>query len=143
MDNNELNNQEPQSNNGWQNTGVCYKYARDKVPAKLRPVFMEIVDRSFGLMKHYTKRFSHKQWALNIGVSERTFYSHIHELIELEAVSVNVSSMYKKDGGSEAFSYSPVYPTGYGKIIFKEDKLKEPATVVLDNKKPKPVDNIY
>ena len=33
-------------------------------------------------------------------------------------VKINVSTKYVENGGSEAFSYSPAFPTGYGKMLF-------------------------
>ena len=106
--------------NGWTNQGICYKFARDNVPQKLRLVFLEITDKSFGNRQRYTDRFSHKVWAKMIGISERTFFAHVHELLELGFIKLNTSNKYIEDGGSEAFSYSPVFPTGYGKLYFKD-----------------------
>ena len=131
---------EPQSNNGWQNQGIYYKFVRDNVPAKLRVVLLEISDKSFGRKRHFTPRLSHRQWANEIGISEKTFYSHVHELLELNMITVNTSHNYIQDGGSEAFSYSPTFPNGYGQLRFDDEQpasgSNEPNRIIYDPSAP-------
>ena len=52
-------NNENKANNGWQNIGICKKFARKNVPAKLRTVWMELVEDSFG---HCKRKTSQKTW---------------------------------------------------------------------------------
>ena len=98
-----------------------YKFAEENVPAKLRLTFLAISDKSFGNRSLFTPRYPQKTWAKIIGISQRTFYTQINELAESGLIQINHSDKYMKEGGSEAFSYSPVYPKGYGKIMLKTD----------------------
>lgn len=110
------------SNNGWQNIGICQIFSIDNVPFKLQALFIQIVRYSFGYMNAYTPRWTQAEWASKIGISRPTFTDQIHKLSELNLITINASHKYIEDGGSEAFSYSPVYPKGYGKIMLKSDE---------------------
>lgn len=125
MDNNERSNLEPQVKNGWQNIGICYTFAIETIPFKLQSLYMHLVRRSFGYGQRATPRWTQLEWSTKIGISRTTFTDQLHKLSELGLVSINTSHKYIEDGGSEAFSYSPVFPTGYGKLYFKDDKEPE------------------
>lgn len=128
---------EPQSNNGWQNIGICHTFAVEKVPFKLQSLYMQLVRYSFGYMQGHTPRWTQLEWSVRIGISRPTFTDQIHKLSELNLISINTSHKYIEDGGSEAFSYSPVFPKGYGKLKFKDDASsgsEKPNTIVTYNK---------
>jgi hypothetical protein len=118
----ELQLSEPQSSNGWQNIGICYTFAIDAVPFKLQSLYMHLVRHSFGYMQMYTPRWTQLEWSNKIGIARTTFTDQVHKLSELGLISINASHKYIEDGGSEAFSYSPAFPKGYGQLKFKDDK---------------------
>lgn len=129
MDKHELQQSEPQSSNGWQNIGICYTFAIDNVPFKLQSLYMQLVRYSFGYMQLHTPRWTQLEWSTKIGISRPTFTDQIHKLSELKLVSINTSHKYIEDGGSEAFSYSPIFPKGYGQL-----KLKDTTSVTSGSK---------
>lgn len=116
----ELHKLEPQSNNGWQNIGICYLFAEDNVPLKLRNIFMALVRRSFGYMQRSTLRTTQIEIATDIGISDRTFRDGVRELESLGLIKIENPNLYKKGGGSDPCAYSPVFPAGYGKLYFKD-----------------------
>ena len=117
-------NNKSQSNNGWQNIGICKKFARKNVPAKLRTVWMELAEDSFGYCKTKTKQKTQSQMAKEYGFTEKTLREQIKKLEELKLVSVIHSRHNPKGGGSEAYAYAPTYPKGYGKIFIDDDDNK-------------------
>ena len=117
-------NNKSQSNNGWQNIGICKKFARKNVPAKLRTVWMELAEDSFGYCKTKTKQKTQSQMAKEYGFTEKTLREQIKKLEELKLVSVIHSRHNPKGGGSEAYAYAPEYPKGYGKIFIDDDDNK-------------------
>lgn len=125
MTTNERNSLEPQVKNGWQNIGICYLFAEDNVPIPLRNIFMALVRRSFGYGQRSTFRTTQVQISNEIGVSERKFRDATKELESLGLLRIENPNLYKKGGGSDPCAYSPVFPTGYGKLYFKDDQ--EPA----------------
>ena len=117
-------NNKSQSNNGWQNIGICKKFARKNVPAKLRTVWMELAEDSFGYCKTKTKQKTQSQMAKEYGFTEKTLREQIKKLEELKLVSVIHSRHNPKGGGSEAYAYAPEYPKGYGKIFIDDEDNK-------------------
>ena len=120
-------NNENKANNGWQNIGICKKFARKNVPAKLRTVWMELVEDSFGYCERKTSQKTQSQMANDYGFTEKTLREQIKKLEDLKLLSVIHSKHNPKGGGSEAYAYAPTYPTGYGKIFFKDD-IQSPTT---------------
>ena len=114
-------NNENKANNGWQNIGICKKFARKNVPAKLRTVWMELVEDSFGYCERKTSQKTQSQMANDYGFTEKTLREQIKKLEDLKLLSVIHSRYNPKGGGSEAYAYAPTYPKGYGKIFFKDD----------------------
>ena len=120
-------NNENKANNGWQNIGICKKFARKNVPAKLRTVWMELVEDSFGYCERKTSQKTQSQMANDYGFTEKTLREQIKKLEDLKLLSVIHSRYNPKGGGSEAYAYAPTYPKGYGKIFFKDD-IQSPTT---------------
>ena len=121
-------NNEKQSSNGWQNIGICKKFARKNVPAKLRTVWMELVEDSFGYCERKTSQKTQSQMANDYGFTEKTLREQIKKLEDLKLLSVIHSRYNPKGGGSEAYAYAPTYPEGYGKIYFKDDIKKSSSS---------------
>lgn len=116
------------SHNGWQNIGISMQFASDHVPFKLTALFFHIVSDSFGKRSASTSRRTQADWAKHIGISRPTFTSQIHELEALGLVKINTSSKFIENGGSEAYSYSPVFPEGYGYINLDGKSSKSSTT---------------
>ena len=121
-------NKEKQSSNGWQNIGICKKFARKHVPAKLRIVWMELVEDSFGYCEKKTKQMTQSQMAKEYGFTEKTLREQIKKLEELKLVRVIHSRHNPKGGGSEAYAYAPTYPKGYGKIYIDDEPKSQQHT---------------
>ena len=138
-------NNENKANNGWQNIGICKKYARKNVPAKLRTVWMELVEDSFGYCERKTSQKTQSQMAKDYGFTEKTLREQIKKLEDLKLLSVIHSRYNPKGGGSEAYAYAPTYPKGYGKIYI-EDEQKESSNTkskVPDKKEVTSYKNMY
>lgn len=138
-------NNEKQSSNGWQNIGICKKFARKHIPAKLRTVWMELVEDSFGYCEKKTKQMTQSQMAKEYGFTEKTLREQIKKLEELGLVNIIHSRHNPKGGGSEAYAYAPTYPKGYGKIYI-EDEQKESSNTkskVPDKKEVTSYKNMY
>lgn len=117
---------EIQSNNGWQNIGICVKYARSKnIPDKLFSSYIMIVEESFGYCNHVTKRISFTEWAKKLNVARTTVIRNFKELEELGLIKKFNPNKYLKEGGSEAFCYAPDYPKKTGHIKLKDDKQEQ------------------
>ena len=129
-------NNENKANNGWQNIGICKKFARKNVPAKLRTVWMELVEDSFGYCERKTSQKTQSQMANDYGFTEKTLREQIKKLEDLKLLSVIHSRYNPKGGGSEAYAYAPTYPKGYGKIYI-EDDMKSPTTSGSKKQEPK------
>ena len=121
-------NNENKANNGWQNIGICKKFARKNVPAKLRTVWMELVEDSFGYCERKTSQKTQSQMANDYGFTEKTLREQIKKLEDLKLLSVIHSRYNPKGGGSEAYAYAPAYPKGYGKLFFKDDIQKSSSS---------------
>ena len=138
-------NNENKASNGWQNIGICKKFARENVPAKLRTVWMELVEDSFGYCKRKTSQKTQSQMAKDYGFTEKTLREQIKKLEDLKLLSVIHSRYNPKGGGSEAYAYAPCYPKGYGKIYI-EDEQKESSNTkskVPDKKEVTSYKNMY
>ena len=118
-------NNENKANNGWQNIGICKKFARKNVPAKLRTVWMELVEDSFGYSEKKTKQMTQSQMAKEYGFTEKTLREQIKKLEELGLVDIIHSRHNPKGGGSEAYAYAPTFPKGYGELKWKDDSEPE------------------
>ena len=121
-------NNENKASNGWQNIGICKKFARENVPAKLRTVWMELVEDSFGYCERKTSQKTQSQMANDYGFTEKTLREQIKKLEDLKLLSVIHSRYNPKGGGSEAYAYAPTYPKGYGKLHFEDDMQKSSSS---------------
>lgn len=116
-----MNNQEILANTYWANESICMHFAEENIDHKYLGMFYFFVRRSFGYGVRYTNRITTKEISKLTKLSEPTVISYIKYLTEKGFIKVNKSNKFIKDGGSEAYSYSPCYPKGFGKIKFKED----------------------
>ena len=106
----------------WQNEGICYRYAEDKLnECVLRSIYMAIVRRSFGYGKKYTDRISQEELAKASAITSRTLRDKIKILEEMKMVTVIPPDTMIKGGGSTSCAYAPDYPRGYGKVYLKDD----------------------
>lgn len=122
------NKTEKYSNNGWQNIGICSIFAEENIQYSKIPLYMHLVRRSFGYCKKTTNRISQLEMSKKLKIDKKTLASHMKYLIDNKFVKVVHSKHNPKDGGSEAYAYAPKYPTGYGKINFKDDIEKSPSS---------------
>ena len=122
------NKTEQYSNNGWQNIGICSIYAEENIQYSKIPLYMHIVRRSFGYCEKITNRISQSEMAKKLKIDKKTLASHMKYLVENEFVKVIESKHNPKGGGSESFAYAPKYPSGYGKIYFKDDIKKSSSS---------------
>ena len=118
-------NQEITSNTSWANEAIAMHFAEDNIDHKYLGLFYFFVRRSFGYSKKYTNRITTKEISRLTKLSEPTVISYIRHLSENNFIKVNKSTKFIDGGGSEANSYSPCYPKGYGKIKFIEDSEPE------------------
>ena len=110
-------NKEKQSNNGWQNIGICSKFAEDKLnDPVLRSVYMAIVHRSFGYGKIETNEISQEELAKASAISVRSLRDKIKILEQMNIITIKSKNTYRSGGGSYACLYRPDFPTGYGFI---------------------------
>ena len=113
----------------WQNEGICYRYAEDKLnDCVLRSIYMAIVRRSFGYGKKYTDRISQEELAKASAITSRTLRDKLKILEEMKMVVVIPPDTYIKGGGSASCAYAPDFPRGYGKLCFKDDIKKSPSS---------------
>lgn len=123
-------NQEITANTSWANEAIAMHFAEDNIDHKYLGLFYFFVRRSFGYSKKYTNRITTKEISRLTKLSEPTVISYIRHLSENNFIKVNKSTKFIDGGGSEANSYSPCYPKGYGKIKFIDDS--EPEVSKLD-----------
>ena len=101
----------------WQNEGICYRYAEDKLnDCVLRSIYMAIVRRSFGYGKKVTNRISQEELAKASAITSRTLRDKIKILEEMKMVTVIPPYTMIKGGGSTSCAYAPDFPRGYGNI---------------------------
>lgn len=104
--------QEIISNNGWQNIGIMTQYSYKTIPHKYRDVFLKIVTESFGYKRNKTAHLTQDDWSVSLGISKKTFISHIKWLEENNHIKINTLSSYVQGGGSKPQSYSPCFVRG-------------------------------
>lgn len=114
----------------WQNEGICYRYAEDKLnDCVLRSIYMAIVRRSFGYGKLYTDRISQEDLAKASAITSRTLRDKLKILESMKMIKIIPPDTYIKGGGSTSCAYAPDYPRGYGKIKFKDEDNKSGSKV--------------
>ena len=123
------------SNTGWQNIGICKKFARHNIPFKLRTLWLELVEDSFGYLEKKTKRISQEEMSKLYGISRPALSEQLKKLEELKLIKVIPQNTYVKGGGSEACAYAPRYPEKFGHIKFKDD-MKSPTISGSKNSEP-------
>jgi len=119
-------NENSQSNNGWQNIGICHKFAIDKIKTNYIAIYLRIVEYSFGYCQTKTNEKTIKWWCKNLSISDKTFSKAIRWLEENKYIKVITYKSYIKGGGSKPNIYAPAFPykinKKYGHIkIDKED----------------------
>ena len=126
MKNQEQDQINPQIN--WHNEGICNRYSIEKIQdTTLRALYMYFVRYSFGYGKRFTNRIPQSKIAEENGLSRKTLISKLKILEEMEMINIIPPDTYIKGGGSSSCAYAPDFPTGYGKINFK-DNIKSPQT---------------
>ena len=119
----------------WQNEGICYRYAEDKLnDCVLRSIYMAIVRRSFGYGKKYTDRISQEELAKASAITSRTLRDKLKILEEMKMVIVIPPDTMIKGGGSTSCAYAPAYPKGYGKVYLKDDNKNSKESSEPDDK---------
>ena len=118
------NSTEQYSNNGWQNIGICSIFALEQIQYSKIPLYMYLVRNSFGYCKLTTDRISQLEMSKKLKIDKKTLASHMKYLVENSFVKIIEPNTYKSDGGSDAFSYAPKYPEGYGKVYIKSKDSK-------------------
>ena len=110
----------------WQNEGICYRYAEDKLnDCVLRSIYMAIVRRSFGYGKKYTDRISQEELAKASAITSRTLRDKLKILEEMKMVTVIPPDTMIKGGGSTSCAYAPDFPRGFGEVKFKDNSKHE------------------
>ena len=118
---NNTSQNEFEATEGWHNIGICKQFARDNMPFRLRNLYLELVEDSFGFCQRTTMKKTQAKFAKEYGISDRTFRDQAKELESLGLLKRIESSKFVEGGGSEAYAYAPAYPKGYGKLLFKDD----------------------
>ena len=132
---NNTSQNEYEATKGWHNIGICKQFARDNIPFRLRNLYLELVEDSFGFCQRTTMKKTQAKFGKEYGISDRTFRDQAKELESLGLLKRIESSKFVEGGGSEAYAYAPAYPKGYGKLLFKDD-MKSPA--ISGSKKQEP-----
>ena len=113
----------------WQNEGICNRYSIEKIQdTTLRALYMYFVRYSFGYGKKFTNRIPQSKIAEENGLSRKTLISKLKTLEEMEMIEIIPPDTYIKGGGSSSCAYAPDFPTGYGKILFKDDIKKSSSS---------------
>ena len=118
---NNTSQNEYEATKGWHNIGICKQFARDNMPFRLRNLYLELVEDSFGFCRRTTMKKTQARFGKDYGISDRTFRDQAKELESLGLLKRVESSKFVEGGGSEAYAYAPAYPKGYGKLLFKDD----------------------
>ena len=132
---NNTSQNEYEATKGWHNIGICKQFARDNIPFRLRNLYLELVEDSFGFCQRTTMKKTQAKFGKEYGISDRTFRDQAKELESLGLLKRIESSKFVEGGGSEAYAYAPAYPKGYGKLLFKDD-MKSPK--ISGSKKQEP-----
>ena len=139
-------NNEKQSSNGWQNIGICSKFAEDKIDDPvLRSVYMAIVHRSFGYGKLETNAISQEELAKASAISVRSLRDKLKILEQMKILNIKSKNTYRTGGGSYACIYCPDFPRGYGKLYLKDEQKESSNTKskVPDKKEVTSYKNMY
>ena len=130
---------------GWHNIGICKQFARDNIPFRLRTLYLELVEDSFGFCQRTTIKKTQAKFGKEYGISDRTFRDQAKELESLGLLKRIESSKFVEGGGSEAYAYAPAYPKGYGKLFFKDEQKESSNTKskVPDKKEVTSYKNMY
>ena len=113
----------------WQNEGICNRYSIEKIQdTTLRALYMYFVRYSFGYGKRFTNRIPQSKIAEENGLSRKTLISKLKTLEEMEMIEIIPPDTMIKGGGSSSCAYAPDFPTGYGKILFKDDIKKSSSS---------------
>ena len=113
----------------WQNEGICNRYSIEKIQdTTLRALYMYFVRYSFGYGKKFTNRIPQSKIAEENGLSRKTLISKLKTLEEMEMIKIIPPDTYIKGGGSSSCAYAPDFPTGYGKLYFKDDIQKSSSS---------------
>lgn len=106
----------------WHNEGICNRYSIEKIQdTTLRALYMYFVRYSFGYGKKITNRIPQSKIAEENGLSRKTLISKLKTLEEMEMIEIIPPDTMIKGGGSTSCAYAPDFPTGYGKLFFKDD----------------------
>ena len=133
--NNNTSQNEFEATKGWHNIGICKQFARDNIPFRLRTLYLELVEDSFGFCRRTTMKKTQAKFGKEYGISDRTFRDQAKELESLGLLKRIESRKFVEGGGSEAYAYAPAYPKGYGKLFFKDD-IKNPEISGSKNSEP-------
>ena len=107
--------------NSWENIGICYIFALDKIEQKYRDSWMAIVRYSFGFGSPSTNRKKHEWWCEVLKISKPTFIKHSKWLEENKFIKIHHHNGFIEGGGSAPYSYSPIFPKGYGQMKLKNN----------------------
>ena len=125
---NNTSQNEFEATRGWHNIGICKQFARDNMPFRLRNLYLELVEDSFGFCRRTTMKKTQAKFGKEYGISDRTFRDQAKELESLGLLKRIESNKFIEGGGSEAYAYAPAYPKGYGKLFFKDDMQKSSSS---------------
>ena len=142
---NNTSQNEFEATRGWHNIGICKQFARDNIPFRLRTLYLELVEDSFGFCQRTTMKKTQAKFGKEYGISDRTFRDQAKELESLGLLKRIESSKFVEGGGSEAYAYAPAYPKGYGKLYFKDEQKESSNTKskVQDKKEVTSYKNMY
>ena len=142
---NNTSQNELEATRGWHNIGICKQFARDNIPFRLRTLYLELVEDSFGFCRRTTMKKTQAKFGKEYGISDRTFRDQVKELENLGLLKRVESSKFVEGGGSEAYAYAPAYPKGYGKLFFKDEQKESSNTKskVPDKKEVTSYKNMY
>lgn len=142
---NNTSQNEFEATRGWHNIGICKQFARDNIPFRLRTLYLELVEDSFGFCRRTTMKKTQAKFGKEYGISDRTFRDQVKELENLGLLKRVESSKFVEGGGSEAYAYAPAYPKGYGKLFFKDEQKESSNTKskVPDKKEVTSYKNMY
>ena len=141
MSTQENSNKEKQSSNGWQNVGICFDFARSRVPVKLQLMYMNIARDSFGYLKKRTNRMSQTEMSKRYGLTRQTISEQIKKLEALGLIKVIGQNNFIEGGGSEACAYALDFPRGFGHLKWTEDSEPEDDSLDKIRKKDKELRN--
>jgi hypothetical protein len=104
------------SENGWQNQGICRSFAKKNINIKYREVWLCIVDESFAYGKTKTNRHPMTWWVDKIGISLSALKRQFKWLLDNKFIDKIPHKGYIEGGGSLPYSYAPCFPAGTGRL---------------------------